>query len=168
MFRRSAIHGAYGQNPPRKAKWIPHLIEQCRYAGWTIEFPWFEKASCIRKPESYASSYAEFVTGPCRATSIRRAGMDVAQVAPNFTVNVLPPDVVCLYSEDRKFSLQRQNKLLRRCRPTRGPCHGKSRICETFRYWTSSLHFLPIAEGRAGLRAAEKRDGSGHPPFPPV
>ena len=29
----------------------------------------------------------------------------VAQFAPNFTVYVMPPDVVCLYSEDRKFFL---------------------------------------------------------------
>ena len=29
----------------------------------------------------------------------------VPQFAPNFTVYVLPPDVVCLYSEDRKFFL---------------------------------------------------------------
>src|SRR6202034_3115389 len=37
--------------------------------------------------------------------SSRRPGKDVAQFAPNFTVYVLPPDVVCLYSEDRKFFL---------------------------------------------------------------
>ena len=30
---------------------------------------------------------------------------DVLQFAPNFTVYVIPPDVVCLYSEDRKFLL---------------------------------------------------------------
>ncbi len=30
---------------------------------------------------------------------------DVPQFAPNFTVYVLPPDIVCLYSEDRKFLL---------------------------------------------------------------
>jgi oxazoline/thiazoline synthase len=30
---------------------------------------------------------------------------DVPSFAPNFTVYVLPPDVVCLYSEDRKFFL---------------------------------------------------------------
>src|ERR1041385_2349922 len=30
---------------------------------------------------------------------------DVVQFAPNFTVYVLPPDVVSLYSEDRKFFL---------------------------------------------------------------
>src|ERR1700677_4427817 len=40
-----------------------------------------------------------------RAGSSRRAAKDIAQFAPNFTVYVLPPDVVCLYSEDRKFFL---------------------------------------------------------------
>jgi ribosomal protein S12 methylthiotransferase accessory factor len=41
-----------------------------------------------------------------RGTSAsRRVGNDVPQFAPNFTVYVLPPDVVCLYSEDRKFFL---------------------------------------------------------------
>src|SRR4029077_9431365 len=33
------------------------------------------------------------------------APKDIVQFAPNFTVYVLPPDVVCLYSEDRKFFL---------------------------------------------------------------
>jgi bacteriocin biosynthesis cyclodehydratase domain-containing protein len=33
------------------------------------------------------------------------APKDVAKFAPNFTVYVLPPDTVCLYSEDRKFFL---------------------------------------------------------------
>jgi oxazoline/thiazoline synthase len=32
-------------------------------------------------------------------------GKDVLQFAPNFSVYVLPPDIVCLYSEDRKFFL---------------------------------------------------------------
>jgi bacteriocin biosynthesis cyclodehydratase domain-containing protein len=40
-----------------------------------------------------------------KAQSPRRVGKDVPQFAPNFTVYVLPPDVVCLYSEDRKFFL---------------------------------------------------------------
>jgi bacteriocin biosynthesis cyclodehydratase domain-containing protein len=35
----------------------------------------------------------------------RQAGKDVLQFAPNFTAYVLPPDAVCLYSEDRKFFL---------------------------------------------------------------
>src|ERR1700679_3904376 len=40
-----------------------------------------------------------------KATAARRAAKDIAQFAPNFTVYVLPPDQVCLYSEDRKFFL---------------------------------------------------------------
>jgi ribosomal protein S12 methylthiotransferase accessory factor len=40
-----------------------------------------------------------------RATTARRRGTDVVRFAPNFTAYVLPPDVVCLYSEDRKFFL---------------------------------------------------------------
>src|SRR3979490_1384184 len=36
---------------------------------------------------------------------VRVDGNSVAQFAPNFSVYVLPPDVVCLYSEDRKFFL---------------------------------------------------------------
>jgi oxazoline/thiazoline synthase len=37
--------------------------------------------------------------------SRRHQAADVPQFAPNFTVYVLPPDAVCLYSEDRKFFL---------------------------------------------------------------
>ncbi|WP_249144021.1 TOMM precursor leader peptide-binding protein [Bradyrhizobium lablabi] len=37
--------------------------------------------------------------------STQQAARDVLQFAPNFTAYVLPPDVVCLYSEDRKFFL---------------------------------------------------------------
>src|SRR4029077_8673221 len=35
----------------------------------------------------------------------RRPNHGILQFAPNFTAYVLPPDVVCLYSEDRKFFL---------------------------------------------------------------
>ena len=45
------------------------------------------------------------MTGDRKTNSARRAGKDVPQFAPNFTVYVLPPDIVCLYSEDRKFFL---------------------------------------------------------------
>jgi oxazoline/thiazoline synthase len=45
------------------------------------------------------------MTGRRKAAPPRGASKDVAQFAPNFTVYVLPPDVVCLYSEDRKFFL---------------------------------------------------------------
>jgi len=43
--------------------------------------------------------------GNRRTSLTRHASKDVPQFAPNFTVYVLPPDVVCLYSEDRKFFL---------------------------------------------------------------
>ena len=45
------------------------------------------------------------VTRGRRIRSTRDAGKEVPQFAPNFSVYVLPPDVVCLYSEDRKFFL---------------------------------------------------------------
>ena len=45
------------------------------------------------------------MTGDHRNTFTPRNSKDVPQFAPNFTVYVLPPDVVCLYSEDRKFFL---------------------------------------------------------------
>ena len=40
-----------------------------------------------------------------QAGKTRSTGKDILQFAPNFTVYVLPPDVVCLYSEHRKFFL---------------------------------------------------------------
>src|ERR1700674_3415005 len=48
---------------------------------------------------------ADGMTANRKNSSARQAGDDVPQFAPNFTVYVLPPDVVCLYSEDRKFFL---------------------------------------------------------------
>ena len=48
---------------------------------------------------------AEQMPGIRGAGSTQYKNKDVPQFAPNFTVYVLPPDVVCLYSEDRKFFL---------------------------------------------------------------
>ena len=45
------------------------------------------------------------MTGDHGTKLAQRNDKDVPQFAPNFTVYVLPPDVVCLYSEDRKFLL---------------------------------------------------------------
>jgi oxazoline/thiazoline synthase len=39
-------------------------------------------------------------------TFAQRDSKDVPRFSPNFTVYVLPPDVVCLYSDDRKFFLR--------------------------------------------------------------
>jgi oxazoline/thiazoline synthase len=43
--------------------------------------------------------------GGRKSRAARQTGKDVVQFAPNFTAYVLPPDAVCLYSEDRKFFL---------------------------------------------------------------
>ena len=44
-------------------------------------------------------------TGKRGNSSTQRDSKAVPRFAPNFSVYVLPPDVVCLYSEDRKFFL---------------------------------------------------------------
>jgi oxazoline/thiazoline synthase len=43
--------------------------------------------------------------GSNKGSRARHNNKEVLQFSPNFTVYVLPPDVVCLYSEDRKFFL---------------------------------------------------------------
>ncbi|HEV7448214.1 MAG TPA: TOMM precursor leader peptide-binding protein, partial [Steroidobacteraceae bacterium] len=45
------------------------------------------------------------MTADRKTNLARQTGKEVPQFAPNFSVYVLPPDVVCLYSEDRKFFL---------------------------------------------------------------
>ncbi|HMK70690.1 MAG TPA: TOMM precursor leader peptide-binding protein, partial [Xanthobacteraceae bacterium] len=45
------------------------------------------------------------MTGDHATSVLQHTSKDVPQFAPNFTVYVLPPDVVCLYSEHRKFFL---------------------------------------------------------------
>ena len=48
------------------------------------------------------------MTGNQGNSFTQQNGKGIPQFAPNFTVYVLPPDVVCLYSEDRKFLLHGQ------------------------------------------------------------
>src|ERR1700742_1626786 len=45
------------------------------------------------------------MTGDHAASFTQQSSKDIPQFAPNFSVYVLPPDVVCLYSEHRKFFL---------------------------------------------------------------
>ena len=45
------------------------------------------------------------MTNGCRKRFPKQDRKDLVQFAPNFAVYVLPSDVVCLYSEDRKFFL---------------------------------------------------------------
>jgi bacteriocin biosynthesis cyclodehydratase domain-containing protein len=53
-----------------------------------------------RQPTQAAAVKSDRGNGPRQFKS-----KDVPQFAPNFSVYVLPPDAVCLYSEDRKFFL---------------------------------------------------------------
>src|SRR6516165_5574240 len=45
------------------------------------------------------------MTGHLGTSFAQPNSKDVPRFAPNFAVYVLPPDIVCLYSEDRKFFL---------------------------------------------------------------
>jgi ribosomal protein S12 methylthiotransferase accessory factor len=60
-------------------------------------------ASAPRAVAKVAS--ADLMTGNQGNSFTQQNGKGIPQFAPNFTVYVLPPDVVCLYSEDRKFLL---------------------------------------------------------------
>jgi bacteriocin biosynthesis cyclodehydratase domain-containing protein len=53
----------------------------------------------------YESARTDLMKSDHGNRSARYSSKDVPQFSPNFTVYVLPPDVVCLYSEDRKFFL---------------------------------------------------------------
>src|ERR1044072_9162558 len=48
---------------------------------------------------------ADRVSGARANSTTRYASKDVPQFAPNFTIYLLPPDAVALYSEHRKFFL---------------------------------------------------------------
>src|SRR5882757_1448817 len=60
---------------------------------------------CTDEPAYWQGARADIMKADRRTSSTRHASKNVPQFAPNFTVYVLPPDVVCLYSEDRKFFL---------------------------------------------------------------
>jgi ribosomal protein S12 methylthiotransferase accessory factor len=60
------------------------------------------------KAARHASKSAKRGSGKSATRTKRKPAaprQDVPQFAPNFTVYVLPPDTVCLYSEDRKYFL---------------------------------------------------------------
>jgi bacteriocin biosynthesis cyclodehydratase domain-containing protein len=68
------------------------------------------KKSIVRKSRPTPPSRSTGRKASARAVKKKTAStaparQDVPRFAPNFTVYVLPPDVVCLYSEDRKFFL---------------------------------------------------------------
>ncbi len=68
--------------------------------------PWQpENTICAGVRSCGESAYADLMTGDPGGGFTQLNGKAVPQFAPNFSVYVLPPDVVCLYSEDRKFLL---------------------------------------------------------------
>ena len=58
-----------------------------------------------------------------------QSNKDIPQFAPNFSIFVLPPDVVCLYSEDRKFFLHGEMF----CRLASAIADGGKSVREIFR-----------------------------------
>src|SRR5271167_5000975 len=68
--------------------------------GWQSK-----NASGARIQSRGEDACADLMTGNQGNSFTQQNGKGIPQFAPNFTVYMLPPDVVCLYSEDRKFLL---------------------------------------------------------------
>ena len=64
-----------------------------------------ENTTCTGVRSCGKGARTDLMTGDHGNKIAQHNGRDVPQFAPNFTVYVLPPDVVCLYSDDRKFLL---------------------------------------------------------------
>jgi len=60
----------------------------------------------------------------------RQTSKDALQFAPNFTAYVLPPDVVCLYSEDRKFFLHGELYCTLASEIAKGGKSAKDLVCD--------------------------------------
>ena len=87
------------------AGWVSNLIEKCQRAAGRGKSSGRRIRLALASRSRRQGARADDMTGD-RGTSFRRyTSKDVAKFAPNFSVYVLPPDVVCLYSEDRKFFL---------------------------------------------------------------
>src|SRR3984893_15360182 len=64
------------------------------------------RSGLVAMSDKRRGAQADFMTGDRGNGLTQHDSKDVPRFAPNFTVYVLPPDVVCLYSEHRKFFLQ--------------------------------------------------------------
>ena len=96
----------------------------------------------------------------------QRNSKDVPQFAPNFTVYVLPPDVVCLYSEDRKFFLHGElycalasaigkgGKSVRELVHELGQDFPNVKIHEALKRLLDRRYILPASRSSAGAVAA--------------
>ncbi|HTV34340.1 MAG TPA: TOMM precursor leader peptide-binding protein, partial [Methylocella sp.] len=70
------------------------------------------------------------MTGDRGNSFIQYNGKDVPRFAPNFSVYVLPPDIVCFYSEDRKFFLHGELFYALACAIGEGRKSFRELICE--------------------------------------
>src|SRR5882724_12267235 len=105
VFAAEAVRGVRGPIRASPARWTSHPSRNTRAPARQGSFCGPRKRFAPANQSPTQASCAETMTGDRKATLTRRASKDVAQFAPNFTVYVLPPDVVCLYSDDRKFFL---------------------------------------------------------------
>jgi oxazoline/thiazoline synthase len=106
------------------------------------------------------------MTGDHQKTSTLHNSKEVPQFAPNFTVYVLPPDVVCLYSEDRKFFLHgalycalasaigNGGKSFRQLVRELKKDFPSDKVDEAFSRLVGRRHILPISRSSAGAAAA--------------
>src|SRR6202047_3529791 len=90
---------------------------------------------------------------------------DVPRFAPNFTVYVMPPDTVCLYSEDRKFFLHGElycalaaavgagTKSFRQLVQELARRFPTDKVHEAFRRLLDRRYLLPSSRAPAGLAA---------------
>jgi oxazoline/thiazoline synthase len=91
---------------------------------------------------------------------------DVPQFSPNFTVYVLPPDVACLYSEDRKFFLHGELYCALASAIGKGGRSCRALVCELERDYPSDMiqealkrlsdrgYIVPASRGAIGATAA--------------
>jgi len=106
------------------------------------------------------------MTGDSGSQSALHNSKDVPQFAPNFTVYVLPPDAVCLYSEDRKFFLHGElycalataigkgGKSLRQIAAELGRRYPADKIQEALKRLIERRYVLPASPSSDGAVAA--------------
>src|SRR5215472_9167951 len=109
---------------------------------------------------------ADLMTGDRGNDPPLQDSKDVPQFAPNFTVYVLYPDAVCLYSEDRKFLLHGElycalasaigegGKSFRQLFRELEPIFPTDAIHEALRRLVEARYVLPASRGSNGAAAA--------------
>jgi oxazoline/thiazoline synthase len=106
------------------------------------------------------------MTGDHAAGLTQQSNKDIPQFAPNFSVYVLPPDVVCLYSENRKFFLHGElycalaaaiaegGKSFRELARTLEQRFPSDKIQEAFKRLVDRRYIVRVSRTSAGVVAA--------------